>query len=91
MTKICSSVSSALIDIIKDNQTILIGGFGLCGLPINLVHHVNKLAVKNLTIISNDCSVENFGIGRLVEDQQGILINWGIYSPARMSCSWCRP
>jgi len=52
--KVCNSVDEALTDL-KDGQTVLSGGFGLCGIPENLIAGVKRKGTKNLTIISNNC------------------------------------
>lgn len=55
---------------IEDGMTILSGGFGLCGIPENLIDEIKRRNVKNLTIVSNNCGVEDFGLGRLLESKQ---------------------
>jgi 3-oxoacid CoA-transferase subunit A len=63
MTKIYPHAISALKDVVKDGMTIMAGGFGLCGIPENLILAIRELGVKNLTIISNNCGIDNFGLG----------------------------
>jgi 3-oxoacid CoA-transferase subunit A len=55
---------------LEDGMTILAGGFGLCGIPENLINQVKKSAVKDLTVVSNNCGVDGFGLGVLLEDRQ---------------------
>jgi len=65
-------VASADIAIanLKDGATILMGGFGLCGIPEHLVAAVHRKGTKNLTIASNNAGVDGFGIGVLLQDRQ---------------------
>ena len=63
------NVKSAL-DGIKDNMTIMLGGFGLCGIPEKSIDELVKLKVKGLTCISNNAGVDNFGLGLLLKDHQ---------------------
>ncbi|XP_067027519.1 succinyl-CoA:3-ketoacid coenzyme A transferase 1, mitochondrial-like [Acropora muricata] len=55
---------------IPDDATLLIGGFGLCGIPENLIAGLLKSGVKNLTCVSNNAGVDDFGLGLLLETQQ---------------------
>lgn len=70
MTKIYSSSHDALADVIKDNMTIMAGGFGLCGIPENLINAILVSNIKNLTIISNNCGIDDFGLGLLLKNGQ---------------------
>ncbi len=70
MNKIFSSAKAALADIAKDNQTIAVGGFGLCGIPEALIAALRDSGVKNLTCISNNAGVDGFGLGLLLETRQ---------------------
>jgi 3-oxoacid CoA-transferase subunit A len=56
--------------ILRDNITIMAGGFGLCGIPENLIAAICKSGVKGLTIISNNCGVDDFGLGMLLQRGQ---------------------
>jgi 3-oxoacid CoA-transferase subunit A len=58
------------IEKIQDGATILMGGFGLCGIPENLIAAVRRKGLKNLTIISNNAGVDDFGIGLLLQNRQ---------------------
>ncbi len=67
--KVVDSYEDALAGL-SDGMTILAGGFGLCGIPENLINQVKKMGVKNLTIVSNNCGIDGFGLGVLLEDRQ---------------------
>lgn len=69
MNKVVSSVEEALKDV-KDGDTLMVGGFGLCGIPENLIAHLVKLGVKDLTCISNNAGVDDFGLGLLLQKKQ---------------------
>src|SRR6201984_1957133 len=58
------------IENLKDGMTILMGGFGLCGIPENLITAVRRKGTKDLTIVSNNAGVDGFGIGILLEQRQ---------------------
>jgi 3-oxoacid CoA-transferase subunit A len=70
MNKIFPSARAALEDILKDGQTLAVGGFGLCGIPEALIAAVNDLGAKNLTAISNNAGVDDFGLGILLATRQ---------------------
>ena len=69
MDKRVSSADSA-IEKLTDGVTILMGGFGLCGIPENLIAAVRRRDTKNLTIVSNNAGVDDFGIGLLLQNRQ---------------------
>jgi 3-oxoacid CoA-transferase subunit A len=69
MDKRISSADSA-IEKLKDGATVLMGGFGLCGIPENLIAAVRRKGTKNLTIVSNNAGIDDFGIGLLLENKQ---------------------
>jgi len=69
MKSIFSSFSEAIKDI-KDGAVIMVGGFGLCGIPENLLLALVETGVKNLTIISNNCGVDDWGLGLLLRNKQ---------------------
>ena len=69
MDKRISSLDEALAGL-KDGMTILMGGFGLCGIPENLIAAVQRKGTKNLTVVSNNAGVDGFGIGALLEKRQ---------------------
>src|SRR5256886_1637015 len=62
--------ADAGIEKIRDGATILMGGFGLCGIPENLIAAVRRKGVKDLTIVSNNAGVDDFGIGLLLQQRQ---------------------
>lgn len=70
MNKIFPSARAALQDILKDGQTLAVGGFGLCGIPEALIGAVKDLGAKNLTAISNNAGVDDFGLGILLATRQ---------------------
>ncbi|MFL0805422.1 MAG: CoA transferase subunit A [Agarilytica sp.] len=55
---------------LEDNMTIIAGGFGICGVQQGLIEQIKKMGVKGLTIASNNCGLENYGLGILLENQQ---------------------
>lgn len=67
--KVVRSVDEAL-EGLKDNMTVMVGGFGLCGIPENLIQKVYELGVKGLTCISNNAGVDGFGLGLWLEKRQ---------------------
>lgn len=69
MNKVVNNVEEALVGI-KDNMTLMVGGFGLCGIPENSIAQLVKMGVKNLTCISNNAGVDGFGLGLLLESKQ---------------------
>ena len=69
MDKVITDASHA-IDDIPDGSTIMMGGFGLCGIPENLIKALHNKGVSDLTIISNNAGVDDFGIGILLEKRQ---------------------
>jgi 3-oxoacid CoA-transferase subunit A len=64
------SSPDAAIENLQDGATILMGGFGLCGIPENLIAAVRRKGVKDLTIVSNNAGIDNFGIGLLLQNRQ---------------------
>ncbi len=69
MTKVFKDAKSALAGV-KDNMTILVGGFGLCGIPENLILALRDSGVKGLTCVSNNAGVDDFGLGLLLQTKQ---------------------
>ena len=67
--KVVPDLQSAL-DGLQDSMTLICGGFGLCGIPENLIGEVRRRGVKDLTVVSNNCGVDDFGLGILFEDRQ---------------------
>ncbi len=70
MGKIYADVGSALEGLIFDGMTVMSGGFGLCGIPENLIAALRDSGVKGLTVISNNAGVDGFGLGQLLETRQ---------------------
>ncbi|MCH8903720.1 MAG: CoA transferase subunit A [Bacteroidetes bacterium] len=69
MNKVIANAKSAVSDI-PDNSTIMFGGFGLCGIPENCIAALVKKGTKGITAISNNCGVDGFGLGYLLETRQ---------------------
>jgi 3-oxoacid CoA-transferase subunit A len=67
--KVVSNASEAVRDI-QDGMTLMLGGFGLCGIPENCITALVNLGVKNLTCISNNAGVDDFGIGLMLKGRQ---------------------
>lgn len=70
MNKFYPDANAALAGIIKDGQTIAVGGFGLCGIPEALIAALRDTGAKNLTAISNNAGVDGFGLGQLLTTRQ---------------------
>ena len=70
MKKIFPSAEAALQGVVKDSQTLAVGGFGLCGIPEALIEALKTSGVQNLTVISNNAGVDGFGLGILLETRQ---------------------
>jgi 3-oxoacid CoA-transferase subunit A len=68
--KIFPTATEALKGIVKDDQLIAVGGFGLCGIPEALIDALRDSGVKNLTAISNNAGVDGFGLGKLLATRQ---------------------
>jgi 3-oxoacid CoA-transferase subunit A len=68
--KTFSDARAALQGVAFDGMTIMSGGFGLCGIPENLIEALRQSGVKNLTVISNNCGVDGFGLGLLLANGQ---------------------
>lgn len=69
MNKVVDNVEKALTGI-QDNMTLMLGGFGLCGIPENSIGQLVKMGVKGLTCISNNAGVDDFGLGLLLQKKQ---------------------
>jgi 3-oxoacid CoA-transferase subunit A len=70
MNKVYPDARAALADILKDGQTLAVGGFGLCGIPEALIAAVRDLDARDLTCISNNAGVDGFGLGILLATRQ---------------------
>lgn len=69
MNKVVKNVEEALLGI-KDGMTLMVGGFGLCGIPENSIAQLVKMKTKHLTCISNNAGVDDFGLGLLLQNKQ---------------------
>lgn len=69
INKKVTNAQEALVDV-KDNQTIMLGGFGLCGIPENSIAELVRKNVTGLTCISNNAGVDDFGLGLLLQKRQ---------------------
>ncbi|MGE8203230.1 CoA transferase subunit A [Heyndrickxia sp. NPDC080065] len=69
MGKVISSLDGIVANI-KDGSTIVVGGFGLCGIPEKLISKLRNHGAKDLTIVSNNCGVDDWGLGLLLENKQ---------------------
>ncbi|MEH7441785.1 CoA transferase subunit A [Bacillus sp. JJ1122] len=69
MKRICTSFQEAVADI-HDGATLMVGGFGLCGIPENAILALVEKGIKDLTVISNNCGVDDWGLGLLLKNKQ---------------------
>jgi 3-oxoacid CoA-transferase subunit A len=69
MNKVVASADDAVRDV-KDGSTIMVGGFGLCGIPADLIDALVRKGVQNLTTVSNNAGVDDFGLGKLLYSGQ---------------------
>ncbi|KAK2193965.1 hypothetical protein NP493_4g09048 [Ridgeia piscesae] len=88
VTSVCSFHTSQLRNVkilndpveavreIEDGAKILVGGFGLCGIPENLIQALLKTGVKDLVAVSNNAGVDNFGLGLLIQTRQVCVSEW---------------
>jgi 3-oxoacid CoA-transferase subunit A len=67
--KVVGSYAEAM-EGLEDGMTVIAGGFGLCGIPENLIAEIKNKGTRDLTIVSNNCGVDGFGLGILLEDKQ---------------------
>lgn len=70
MQKIYENADAALEGLLFDGMHMMAGGFGLCGIPENLIAAVHKAGTKDITIVSNNCGVDGFGLGVLLDAKQ---------------------
>jgi 3-oxoacid CoA-transferase subunit A len=68
--KVFADASSALAGLTFDGMTVMSGGFGLCGIPENLIRALRDTGVRDITVISNNCGVDDFGLGLLLQTRQ---------------------
>ena len=69
-SKVQTDATAALAGLLFDGMTIMAGGFGLCGIPENLIAAIRESGVKDLTVVSNNCGVDDFGLGILLAGGQ---------------------
>ena len=69
MNKLSKNADEAISDI-EDGKTLMLGGFGLCGIPENCIAALVKKGIKNLTCISNNAGIDDFGIGLMLQQKQ---------------------
>ncbi|WP_434952788.1 CoA transferase subunit A [Shewanella sp. HL-SH4] len=67
--KVVDSYAEALAGL-EDGMTVIAGGFGLCGIPENLIKEIKRMGTKNLTVVSNNCGTTDYGLGLLLFDKQ---------------------
>ena len=70
MNKVYTDATAALSDQVQDGMTIAAGGFGLCGIPENLIAALRDGGAKELTIVGNNAGVDDFGMGLLLQTRQ---------------------
>jgi 3-oxoacid CoA-transferase subunit A len=68
--KVYASAAAALVGLLRDGMSVMSGGFGLCGIPENLIEALRDSGVKALTVISNNAGVDEFGLGLLLKTRQ---------------------
>ena len=68
--KVYPDAAAALGGLLHDGMTVMAGGFGLCGIPENLILALRDAGVQDLTVISNNCGVDDFGLGLLLQTRQ---------------------
>ena len=69
-SKVYIDAQQALADLVRDGLTVMSGGFGLCGIPENLILALRDSGVRDLTVISNNAGVDDFGLGLLLKTRQ---------------------
>src|SRR5215472_14350467 len=69
-SKVRPGAAEALEGLLFDGMTIMAGGFGLCGIPENLIAAIRAAGVKDLTVVSNNCGIDDFGLGILLAGGQ---------------------
>jgi 3-oxoacid CoA-transferase subunit A len=70
LEKVFSSPTAALEDVVKDGMTLAVGGFGLCGIPEQLIIALRDTGVKDLEVVSNNAGVDDWGLGLLLKTRQ---------------------
>jgi len=70
MGKVYPDATAAMAGVLRDGMTILAGGFGLCGIPATLIDAIVSSGVKDLTVVSNNCGIDDVGLGKLLRTRQ---------------------
>jgi len=70
MNKVFASAKEAMNGVVEDGIMMAVGGFGICGIPEALIAAVKEKGTKNLTVISNNCGIDGYGLGILLENRQ---------------------
>jgi len=70
MNKVYPDAPAALADVLRDDMTVMAGGFGLCGIPETLIMAIRDSGVRGLTVISNNAGIDGVGLGLLLESRQ---------------------
>lgn len=70
MNKIFDDADAALEGLLSDGMSMMAGGFGLCGIPENLIAAIHRAGTKDISIVSNNCGVDGFGLGVLLDAKQ---------------------
>jgi 3-oxoacid CoA-transferase subunit A len=70
MGKVYPDATAAMAGVLRDGMTILAGGFGLCGIPATLIDAIVASGVKDLTVVSNNCGIDDVGLGKLLRTRQ---------------------
>src|SRR5487761_2221439 len=70
INKLFPDATAALAGVLRDGMTIMSGGFGLCGIPAALIETIRASGVKNLTVVSNNCGIDDAGLGLLLQTRQ---------------------
>lgn len=70
MEKIFNNAKEALDGLLHDNIMIMAGGFGLCGIPENCIEAIRDSGIKGITVVSNNCGVDDFGLGIMLQTRQ---------------------
>ena len=91
MTKVFPSAETALAGLLFDHMTLAAGGFGLCGIPENLICALRDSGVKGLTIIGNNAGVDDFGMGLLLKTRQVKKVMAPTWGRTRSSNARCWP
>lgn len=69
MSKVINDINEGIKDL-KDGMTLVVGGFGLCGIPEHAIKAIKEKGTKDLTVVSNNCGIDDFGLGLLLHDKQ---------------------